>query len=88
MRVGCDGEGIWGRGGTYLAELQLQGDIMALQVAKINAHQPLQTFISLPLQAGGNYLSCQWLLSEVRNVAVQAEMDNPAFHCSRALGSR
>lgn len=57
---------------------------MALQVAKINAHQPLQTFISLPLQAGGNCLSWQW--SE--NLAVQGEMDNPVFHCSRALGSR
>lgn len=62
-----------------MSELQSQGDIMALQVAKINAHQPLQTFISLPLQAGGNYLSWQW--SE--NLALQGEMDNPVFHCSR-----
>lgn len=33
-------ENEFGAGGIHLSELQLQGDIMALQVAQINAHQP------------------------------------------------
>lgn len=77
-----------GQGGVYLANLQLQCDIMALQVAKINVHQLLQTFILLPLLAWRNNLSWQRLLSEVRNLAVQGETDNPVFHCFWAPGSR
>lgn len=71
-----------GQRGVYLSELQLQGDIMALQVAKINAHQPLQAFVSLPSQAGGNYLSWQW--SE--NLAVQGGDGQSCFSLLQGTG--
>ena len=77
-----------GRGEVYLACLQLQCDMVALQVAKINAHQLLQPFILPSLLAWQKDLSWQWLPSEVRNLAVQGETDDPVFPCSWASGSR
>lgn len=74
-----------GQGGVCLANLQLRYDIVALQVAKINAHQLLQTFILLPLLAWRNDLS---FLSEVRNLAARGETDDPVFHWSWASRSR
>lgn len=41
-----------GQWGVHLASVQLRCDIMALQVAKINARQLLQTFILLPVLGG------------------------------------